>query len=125
MNAQGQPPVRVLVVDNGAFFGDVLCAVVAATDGFEVVGVASSGREALDLVDLLDAQLVVLDVETQELAGIEIADQIRRRYADAVILLLTATRHASLRVRSLAIEDKQDVSPQWLTDFWRRQRRGR
>jgi DNA-binding NarL/FixJ family response regulator len=65
--AQDQSLVRVLIVDDGQVFGNVLNVMVAATPGFEVVGVASSVREALYLIDALDPQLVLADLHTAEL----------------------------------------------------------
>jgi CheY-like chemotaxis protein len=41
--------VRVLTVDDQAMFRDVAGEVIAATDGFEDVGEAASGEEALEL----------------------------------------------------------------------------
>jgi CheY-like chemotaxis protein len=120
MSAQPQLPVRVLVVDDSEVFRNVLWAVVAATQGFEVVGTASSGREALFLVDSLEPDLVLLDVQMPDIDGIETARRIRRRYADVVVLLLTATRQAFLSDASLTVEDKRELSSEWLRDFWRR-----
>jgi DNA-binding NarL/FixJ family response regulator len=120
MATQDQTPVRVLVVDDSEVFRNVLSAVVAATSGFEVVGAASSGREAIDLVAALDVQFVLLDVQMPELDGIETALRIRRRHPDVVVLLLTATRRASVPGSSLTVEDKRDLCPRWLADFWRR-----
>jgi DNA-binding NarL/FixJ family response regulator len=120
MATQDQTPVRVLVVDDSEVFRNVLSAVVAAAPGFEVVGAASSGREAIDLVAALDVQFVLLDVQMPELDGIETAIRIRRQHRDVVVLLLTATRRASVTDPSLAVEDKRDLSPQWIADFWQR-----
>ena len=118
--AQGQTPVRVIVVDDSEVYRYAMCSVVSATSGFEVVGVASSGREALDLVACADAQLVLLDVQMPELDGIETARRIRGRYPDVVVLLLTAASWTPTDDGSLAIEDKSALSPRWLTDFWLR-----
>ena len=112
--------MRVLVVDDSGVFRSVLCALVAATPGFEVVGDASSGREALALIDSLGAELALLDLYMPELDGIETAVHIRRRHPTTVVLLLTAAKRAHLADRWLRIEDKRDLSPQWLADFWRR-----
>ncbi len=120
MSAQNQAPVRVLVVDDSEVFRNVLWAVVAAAPGFDVVGTASSGREALFLVDAFAPDLVLLDLQMPDLDGIEIARRIRRHHPDVVVLLLTATRQASLSDPSLTIEDKRDMSSAWLAEFWAR-----
>jgi two-component system chemotaxis response regulator CheB len=117
---QDQPPVRVLVVDDSEVFRHVVCDLVAATPGFEVIADAASGREALALVGSMAAQLVMLDVHMPELDGIETASRIRRQYPDVVVLLLTATKREQLSDPSLTIEDKRNLSCQLLAEFWRR-----
>jgi DNA-binding NarL/FixJ family response regulator len=112
--------VRVLVVDDSEVFRNVMCAVVAAAPGFEVVGDASSGREALALIDVLDPHLMLLDLYMPELDGLATARDIRRRHPDVVVLLLTAARRPRLADQWLRVEDKRDLSPQWLAEFWRR-----
>lgn len=112
--------MRVLVVDDSEVFRNVMCAVVAAAHGFEVVGDASSGREALALIEELAVQLVLLDLYMPEADGLATAVDIRRRYPDVVVILLTAERRTRVADQWLRIEDKRDLSPRWLADFWRR-----
>lgn len=97
-----------------------MAVVVAGTPGFELAGRASSGREALHLVEELSPDLVLLDVGMPDMDGIETARRIRRHYPETVVLLLTATWQASLSDPSLTVEDKRDLSSQWLTEFWQR-----
>jgi hypothetical protein len=52
--------------------------------------------------------------------GIETALRMRRLYPDVVVLLLTSTKRASLDDPSLTVEDKRELSSEWLADFWRR-----
>jgi CheY-like chemotaxis protein len=111
-------PVRMLLVDDSEVFRNVLSSVVAATPGFEVVGEASSGREALAAVASLDAQFVLMDVHMPEMDGTEAAVRIRREHPDVVIRLLTATGQAMHDTPMPGIEDKRDVSPSWLAQRW-------
>ena len=120
MTTQDQTPVRVLVVDDSEVFRHVVCDLVAATPGFEVIADAASGREALALVGSMAAQLVMLDVHMPELDGIETASRIRRQFPDVVVLLLTATKRKQLSDPSLTIEGKRELSCRLLTEFWRR-----
>ena len=115
-----QAPVRVLVVDDSEVFRQTMGDVVAATPGFEVVGVAASGREALALVGSLAAQFVLLDVCMPEWDGIETALRIRRQHPEVVVLLLTASRRAQVDDPALTVEDKRDLSCRWLAEFWSR-----
>src|SRR5215472_5605560 len=116
----GQAPVRVLVVDDSEVFRNVICSVVASTEGLEVVGDASSGREALSLVEVLDPDFVLLDLYMPKPDGLDTALDIRRRHPEVVVLLLTAGRKPRLTDQWLRVEDKRDLSPEWLADFWRR-----
>ena len=118
--ASRQAQVRVLVVDDSEVFRSVMCSVVAATPGFEIVGDASSGREALSLVEVLDPDLVLLDLCMPKPDGVETALDLRRRHPEVVVLLLTAGRRLRLTDQWLRVEDKRCLSPHWLEDFWRR-----
>jgi len=122
--SQGQPPVRVLVVDDSDVYRYALCAVVAATPGFEVAGAASSGVEALDLIDFVvtatSPQLVLLDVLLPGLDGIEVAREIWRRHPEMVVVLLSADKKTLREGGTLAVEDKLSVSSRWLIDLWKR-----
>ena len=111
-----------LVVDDSEVFRDVMCAVVAETPGFEVVGVASSGRETLALVGSLAVEFVLVNGQMPYSDSIETGVQIRRRHPDVVVLLLTAASRARLSDPSLMLENKRDLSPEWLADFWQRHR---
>ncbi|HET7379779.1 MAG TPA: response regulator transcription factor [Gaiellales bacterium] len=112
--------MRVLVVNDSEVFRNVMAAVVAATPGFDVVGRASSGREALHLVDELAPQLVLLDLRMPDIDGIETALRVRRHHPDTVVLLLTASQQAGLTDPSLTVEQKSELSSEWLIEFWRR-----
>ena len=60
--SRGEATVGVMVVDDQAVFRRVARAVVEATAGFEPVGDAASGAEALISAGQLHPDLVLMDV---------------------------------------------------------------
>jgi DNA-binding NarL/FixJ family response regulator len=88
--------VRVLVADDQEPFLQAAGAVIAATPGFELVGVARDGREAVALAAELAPDVVVLDVRMPGLDGPAAATRIRRRRPETIALLVSAHRRDDL-----------------------------
>jgi DNA-binding NarL/FixJ family response regulator len=65
------PPLRVLVADDQALVRAGFCGIVAATDGFTVVGEAGTGIEAVEVTRRTRPDVVLMDVRMPELDGIE------------------------------------------------------
>lgn len=63
--------VRVLVVDDHEIMREGMCALLHKYDDMEVVGQASEGRTAIDLVRELRPDVVIMDVGMPNLNGIE------------------------------------------------------
>jgi DNA-binding NarL/FixJ family response regulator len=63
--------VRVLIVDDQTPFREASRMVVEMTDGFEVCGEATNGTEAIELVERLRPDLVLMDVQMPGIDGIE------------------------------------------------------
>jgi DNA-binding NarL/FixJ family response regulator len=82
--------VRVLVVDDVHAFLGAMVAVVDETPGFEIVGAASSGEDALTLAAELLPDLVLMDVHLPGIDGIEATRRLLgAARAPAVVLLST------------------------------------
>jgi two-component system nitrate/nitrite response regulator NarL len=64
-------PYRILVAEDDEAFLDVLEAVLEAHVEFAVVGRARNGREAVDLAERLEPDIVVMDIEMPVLDGVE------------------------------------------------------
>src|SRR5207342_2788677 len=69
-------PVPVLIVDDQAPFRRAARMVVTATPGFDVVGEAESGEEAVELYEALSPGLVLMDINMPGINGIEATRQI-------------------------------------------------
>jgi DNA-binding NarL/FixJ family response regulator len=81
--------VRVLVVDDQEPFRRAMAAVVGATDGFVVVGSATTGEESLRAVDELRPDLVLMDVNLPGIDGVEATRELRSRPDAPVVVLLS------------------------------------
>jgi two-component system KDP operon response regulator KdpE len=90
--------IRVLVVDDDAALARAL-AINLRARGFEV-GVAGTGREALDLLARLNPDVVVLDLGLPDLDGIEVLHGIRG-WNDVPVLVLSARTTSDEKVDAL------------------------
>jgi two-component system, NarL family, invasion response regulator UvrY len=116
--------VTVLAVDDQAVFRRVVRELIASTDGFELVGEASSGEEALRLAEEVRPDLVLLDVRMRGLDGIETARRMGTRAPEAVVVLISLEKLADLpssitSVGAAAHLRKQELSPSVLRSLWR------
>ena len=84
--------LRVLLADDHAILREGLAMMVGSQPDLEVVAQARGGREALQLANELQPDVVVLDVSMPDLAGPEVAEQLRQQCPDTRVLALT--RHA-------------------------------
>jgi DNA-binding NarL/FixJ family response regulator len=80
---------KVLLVDDHAIVREGLRMVLDAQPGFTVVGEAEDGHQALDLVEKLHPDVVVMDIAMPNLNGAEATRQIKRRFPDVKVVILT------------------------------------
>lgn len=83
---------RVLLADDHAILREGLAWMVAAHAGLEVVGQARGGREAVQMAQQLQPDVLVLDVSMPDLGGAEVAEQVRATCPGTKIIALT--RHS-------------------------------
>ena len=88
-SAQGA--IRVLVVDDSAFMRTTLSRMIASESGFEVIGTAGSGSEALRKIPVLTPDVVTLDVNMPGLDGVETLRRIMRHFPRPVIMVSSVT----------------------------------
>lgn len=79
---------RVVIADDHSLFRQGLVALLER-EGFEVVGEASDGHEAIRLVKQLAPSIVLLDFSMPLLNGIEATREILKRAPDTHVMLLT------------------------------------
>jgi DNA-binding NarL/FixJ family response regulator len=118
-------PVPVLIVDDQAPFRRAARAVVTATPGFEVVGEAESGEEAVELYESLAPGLVLMDINLPGINGIEATRRIRAAHPSAVVMLLSTYQMSDLPSDARAsgavkYVHKEDFGPAVVREVWAR-----
>jgi response regulator of citrate/malate metabolism len=86
--------IRVLVVDDDFMVARLHSSVVARQPGFEVVGAARTGADALAAVRSLRPGLVLLDIYLPDMSGIEVLRRFRESPADYAVdvIVISAAR---------------------------------
>ena len=86
--------IEVLVVDDDFMVASIHTRFVDRTEGFRVVGQASTGIHALAEIERLAPDLVLLDVHLPDLSGIEVLRRLRGAGNDVGVVMVTAAREA-------------------------------
>jgi DNA-binding NarL/FixJ family response regulator len=121
--ADRAPTVTVLVVDDQAPFRVAAKSVVSLTPGFSVVGEARSGEEAIEQVEQLRPQLVLMDINMDGISGIEAARRITAAHPEMRIVLLSTYQAEDLPADArtcgaAAYVHKEMFGPDELQDLW-------
>jgi DNA-binding NarL/FixJ family response regulator len=82
--------MRVLLADDHALFRDGIASLLAAW-GHDVVGLASSGTEAVEMADRLGPDLVLMDIRMPGMSGLEATALIHAARPETSIVMLTVS----------------------------------
>ena len=86
--------MRVIIADDHRLMREGTAALLAADPRIEVVGLASGGREAVELAARLEPDVALLDVGMPDIGGVEACAAIRARLPDVRVLMLTVSEDA-------------------------------
>lgn len=96
-------PVRILLVDDHPIVRQGLRTLLEGRTGWEVVGEASDGIEALEKVDSLQPDVVVLDVTMPRMNGLEACRLIQQKPKSGLEVLFV-TQHDSPQMMREALD---------------------
>ena len=86
--------IRIVLAEDQSMLRGALSALLMLEPGFEIVGEAANGTEALRLIQKHDPDIVISDIEMPGLTGLELAARLARDNIGAgVIIITTFARH--------------------------------
>jgi DNA-binding NarL/FixJ family response regulator len=87
---------RILVVEDSEAFRKFVCLMVGKRPEWQIVGEVTDGLEAVQRVEQLRPDLIVLDIGLPSLNGIEVARRIRKLSTDFKILFVSLESSAEM-----------------------------
>ncbi len=85
--------ITALIVDDHSFFRRTLRSYLEGARAVEVIGEAADGEEALEFVERLHPQLVIMDINMPRLSGIKAGEIIKKNNPDLPLILYTLHGH--------------------------------
>jgi DNA-binding NarL/FixJ family response regulator len=114
--------VTVLVVDDQPPFLRAARSVVDLTPGFEMIGEAETGEEALERVEALAPDLVLMDINLPGINGVEAARRVIAAHPKIRVLLLSTYAADDIlgtaRSFGATYMKKEEFGPASLTKAW-------
>jgi NarL family two-component system response regulator LiaR len=90
MRQPEQNSIRILIVDDHEVVRRGLSGFIEARSGFELVGEAANGIEAVAKALLLKPDVIIMDLVMPRMDGVEAISEIKKQNPDARILVLTS-----------------------------------
>jgi DNA-binding NarL/FixJ family response regulator len=87
---------RILIVDDHAFIRRGVQTILKAFPEWELCGEASNGNDAIQLVDQVDPQVILMDVTMPGMNGLEATRIIHKSHPKVKIILLTLHESAEV-----------------------------
>ncbi|WP_224368434.1 chemotaxis-specific protein-glutamate methyltransferase CheB [Hyalangium versicolor] len=84
------PPIRILVADSSAVARRELSHMLGSDPTLEVVATAPTGKQALEQVEHLRPEIVVLELSLQDMSGLDVLKALRRQFPRLPVLIFSA-----------------------------------
>lgn len=91
----------LIIVHTVSMFRDGLRLALSATPDFKVAGEAGNGQQAIQMVDQVDPDLVLMDIDLPGVHGLEVARAIKRSHPHIAVILFGPVNDGSAVVKAI------------------------
>jgi DNA-binding NarL/FixJ family response regulator len=102
MNMSATGRISVLCVDDHPLFRDGIAAAIASQEDMELIGLAATGREGVELCLAQAPDVTLMDLRLPDMSGIKALSDIRASRKDARVIILTTFEGDMEVTRALA-----------------------
>ena len=96
-------PYSVLVVDDSALMRNLVGRVFEHDPQTMLAGKAMNGKFALQKIESLKPEVIVLDLEMPEMNGIQFLEELKRRGIDIPVVVLSSVAHSGAKITMEAL----------------------
>lgn len=84
--------IQVLIVEDDIRNAEINKRFVQKVEGYEAAGIATDGRQAKDLLEILSPDLVVLDLHLPDIQGFDLLRHIKLNHTRTDVIMITAAK---------------------------------
>lgn len=95
--------MKVLIADDSGLLRQRLIAVLSEIEYVEIAGEASDGLGAINLVQKLNPDVVILDIRMPGMNGIEVLQKIKRDNPSTVVIVFTSYPYPQYREKCMVL----------------------
>jgi two-component system, NarL family, response regulator DevR len=81
--------IRLLIIDDHEMVREGLKAMLVSEPDFAIVGDAANAEQALELIERLHPDVILLDIRLPGVSGIEVCRTVTERYPETAVIILT------------------------------------
>ncbi len=81
--------IKIFVIDDHHIFRDGIQLLIDSVEDIRLVGDAASGKEALQKLQTVTPDVILMDVQMPDANGIAVTRQVKRLYPNIAVLMLT------------------------------------
>jgi two-component system nitrate/nitrite response regulator NarL len=115
--AKSKQPIRILIADDHPIFRDGLRKLLTSDDNITIVGEASNGQEAIQLLSKLKPDILLLDLRMPDKDGIQVLEEVNFETLPTRVIILTATEDDRDVIRAMRMGARGVVLKQSATDL--------